>query len=201
MATTKITLNELRSIVKQIIKENNEFRDMDSSDIAAEEYDKIIGIYEEQLSELFNFNSLKNAYGEFVGKMKKESSALSEAIYGKFSERDRPYLMGALSSKFQYVPSTDDFPKDKYIKYIVDKAIIENLDAKYTPSEDYKYAVISKYVIGFEGREDRKYFRTKEAAKAYVADKPKMREYIGVEVNEKRTETLAEKIAKQLKSR
>jgi len=123
MATKKITLNELRSIVKQIIKENNEFRDMNSSDIAAEENSEIISLYEEQLSELFNFNSLENAYGEFVGKMKKESSALSKAIYGKFSEKDRSYLMRALSSKFQYIPSTDDFPKDNYIKYIVDKAI------------------------------------------------------------------------------
>ena len=60
--------------------------------------------------------------------------------------------------------------------------IEENLDAKYTPSEDYKYVVKSKSVIGFKGREDKMYFRTEEAAKAYVADgKPGMRKYLGVE--------------------
>ena len=60
--------------------------------------------------------------------------------------------------------------------------IEENLDAKYTPSEDYKYVVKSKSVIGLKGREDKMYFRTEEAAKAYVADgKPGMRKYLGVE--------------------
>ena len=123
MTTKKITLNELRSIVKQIVKENHEFRDMDNSDIAAEGDSEIIGIFEEQLSELFNFDDLENAYGEYVYTMKKESMSLAKAIYGKFSEKDRSYLMRALSSKFRYVPSTDDFPKDEYIEYIVDKAI------------------------------------------------------------------------------
>jgi vesicle coat complex subunit len=123
MATRKITSNELRSIVKRIIKENNEFRDMDDSDVAAEENSQIIDVYEEQLSKLFNFDTIENAYGEFDYTIKKELSGLYKAVNGKFLEKDRPYLMSALTSKFQYLPSTDDFPKEKYIKYIVNQSI------------------------------------------------------------------------------
>ena len=72
------------------------------------------------------------------------------------------------------IPNTPSVPLEDEIE--------ENLDAKYTPSEDYKYVVKSKSVIGLKGREDKMYFRTEEAAKAYVADgKPGMRKYLGVE--------------------
>ena len=36
----------------------------------------------------------------------------------------------------------------------------ENLDAKYSPDEIYKFAVKSKYIIGLQGREDTLYFKT-----------------------------------------
>ena len=72
------------------------------------------------------------------------------------------------------IPNTPSVPLEDEIE--------ENLDAQYTPSEDYKYVVKSKSVIGLKGREDKMYFRTEEAAKAYVADgKPGMRKYLGVE--------------------
>jgi hypothetical protein len=124
MATRKITSNELRSIVKRIIKENNEFRDMDDSDVAAEENSQIIDVYEEQLSKLFNFDTISNAYGKFEYTLRKELLAIYMAVDGKFLEKDRPYLMAALTKKFIYLPSTIlDFPKEEYIKYIVNKSI------------------------------------------------------------------------------
>ena len=56
----------------------------------------------------------------------------------------------------------------------------ENLDVKYQSDDVYKYAVKSKYVIGFQGREDVLYFKSEEEAKNYVNQKPTMREYLGV---------------------
>jgi hypothetical protein len=123
MITKKITSNQLRTLVKQIIKENSEFRDMDDSDVAADERFEIIGLYEDQLSELFDFNQLEGAYDEFIYTMKNETKKLAKSIVGKFSEKDRDYLTSALSAKFQYTPSTDDFKKEKYIEYLVDIAI------------------------------------------------------------------------------
>ncbi len=123
MSTKKITLNELRSLVKNIMNENNEFRDMDDSDVSAEHRFETIGIYEEQLSELFDFNSLDGAYGQFLSTIKNELRNLAKAISGKFSEKDRENLTSALSSKLQYTPSTDDFRKEEYIKKLVDIAI------------------------------------------------------------------------------
>ena len=60
----------------------------------------------------------------------------------------------------------------------------ENLDAKYAPTEEYKYAVRSEYIIGFQGREDILYFKSEEEAKKYVAQKPSMREYLGTSLHE-----------------
>ena len=56
----------------------------------------------------------------------------------------------------------------------------EGLDAKYTPDDVYKYAVKSKSIIGFQGREDILYFKSEQEAKQYVKQKPSMREYLGV---------------------
>ena len=64
------------------------------------------------------------------------------------------------------------------------KILSENLDAKYAPTEEYKYAVRSKYIIGFQGREDILYFKSEEEAKKYVAQKPSMREYLGTSLHE-----------------
>ena len=55
---------------------------------------------------------------------------------------------------------------------------MKSLDAKYQSSEVYKYAVRSKYIIGFEGREDVLYFKTEGEAKDYAIQKPESREYI-----------------------
>jgi hypothetical protein len=57
---------------------------------------------------------------------------------------------------------------------------IKRLDAKYTRNRDYKYAVMNKYVIGFQGREHILYFKSEQEAKDYVKEKPSMREYLGI---------------------
>ena len=51
----------------------------------------------------------------------------------------------------------------------------QNLDAKYQSNEIYKHAICSQYIIGFQGREDVLYFKSKEEAIAYVNQKPKSR--------------------------
>jgi ribosomal protein L21E len=55
-----------------------------------------------------------------------------------------------------------------------------NLDAKYTPDDVYQFAVESKYIIGFQGREDILYFKSKEEAKNYVKERPSNRTYLGI---------------------
>jgi len=55
-----------------------------------------------------------------------------------------------------------------------------NLDAKYTPDDVYQFAVESKYIIGFQAREDILYFKTKEEAKNYVKERPSNRTYLGI---------------------
>ena len=57
----------------------------------------------------------------------------------------------------------------------------ENLYAKYKSNDIYKYAVKSKYVIGFQGREDILYFNTENEALEYVKENPNKREYIGLD--------------------
>jgi hypothetical protein len=53
---------------------------------------------------------------------------------------------------------------------------------KYTPDDVYKYAVESKYIIGFQGREDILYFKSEQEAKDYVKEKPSSREYLGIKM-------------------
>ena len=65
------------------------------------------------------------------------------------------------------------------IAKLIKEELKENLDAKYSPDETYKYAVECKYIIGFEGRDDVKYFKTEEEAKDYAAEKPIQRTYVG----------------------
>ena len=60
----------------------------------------------------------------------------------------------------------------------------ENLDAKYSPDEIYKFAVKSKYIIGLQGREDTLYFKTEDEALNYVNQKPNSREYLGNNIKE-----------------
>ena len=55
-----------------------------------------------------------------------------------------------------------------------------NLNAKYKPSEEYKYAVEAKHVVGLQGKEDTLYFKSEKEAKDYASDKPGMRKYKGV---------------------
>lgn len=56
----------------------------------------------------------------------------------------------------------------------------EGLNAKYQASELYKYTVRSKYIIGFESRENILCFETEEDAKNYINQKPSSREYLGL---------------------
>lgn len=67
--------------------------------------------------------------------------------------------------------------------------IKENLDAKYSQDETYRFAVKSKYVIGFQGREDILYFKSKEEALNYVNQNPTTREYLGDNIKEE-TQTM-----------
>lgn len=72
----------------------------------------------------------------------------------------------------------EDFASTKHDD-LPDK-INENLDAKYQSDDIYKYAVNSKYIIGFQGREDILYFKTENDALNYVNQKPSTREYLGI---------------------
>ena len=124
MATKKITLNELRSIVKQIIKENNEFRDMDSSDIAAEEDNEIDAIYKEQLYELYDFEKFQNICGEFETIKNKEMNNIIHAIKNKFSKKDEERLHVALwELLIPYYPSRYDMGRElkDVVKMVIKK--------------------------------------------------------------------------------
>jgi len=72
----------------------------------------------------------------------------------------------------------EDFASTKH-KGLPEK-IDENLDAKYSPDENYKFVVESKYIIGFQGREDILYFKTESVALKFVNEKPKTRKYLGI---------------------
>jgi hypothetical protein len=123
MATNKITLNELRALVAQIIKEDNEFKDTsDLYDREKERFD-VVNIYEKKLLNLFKFNKIKDAYVEFYTTFNREISKLSSVIMDRYSEKDRGYLTLALSSIFKDIPSTSDINIDKIIEQIVDIAI------------------------------------------------------------------------------
>lgn len=51
---------------------------------------------------------------------------------------------------------------------------------KYQSSELNKYAVHSRYIVGFEERESTIYFQSESAARAYISQKPATREYLGL---------------------
>lgn len=70
---------------------------------------------------------------------------------------------------------------DNFTKVSTQLGIIsENLDAKYVADDLYKFGVKSQYVIGFQGREDVLFFKTEAEALAFVQQKPKNREYLGL---------------------
>jgi hypothetical protein len=73
-----------------------------------------------------------------------------------------------------------EFKLRSVIAKLIKEELKENLDAKYSPDETYKYAVECKYIIGFEGRDDVKYFKSEEEAKDYAAEKPIQRKYVGI---------------------
>jgi hypothetical protein len=109
--------------------------------------------------------------GEEVAKEKFRAKSLKDAKTISEEEYEEKYI-----SKF-----------GNPLNFIVSEAMADggmmgkggNLDAKYTPDDVYKYAVERKYIIGFQGREDILYFKSKEEANNYVKEKPSMRKYLG----------------------
>lgn len=84
---------------------------------------------------------------------------------------------------FRPTNDIDNLGSDVYRLYInptrEQNIMTENLDARYGSDETYRFAVKSKYIIGFQGREDILYFKTEEDALEYVSQKPETREYLG----------------------
>lgn len=95
---------------------------------------------------------------------------------------------------FKPTNDIDNLGNDVYRLYInptkEQNIMTENLDARYNSDETYRFAVKSKYIIGFQGREDILYFKTKENALEYVDQEPETREYLGDNNIEEDTQTM-----------
>jgi DNA-directed RNA polymerase subunit F len=128
MATKKITLNELRSIVKQIIKENDNYAYMSDSDISAENDGEITDIISEQLNELYDFDNLNNLASDYINKITKELNQSAIKIKDKFKNikpNQQGNLKSAIWKNINQLPLGDDYEKERYLNMLFKMAIGE----------------------------------------------------------------------------
>jgi hypothetical protein len=126
MATKKITLNELRTLVKQIIKENDNYFYMSDSDISAENGGEITDIISEQLNELYDFDGLNNLASSYITKINKELNQSATKIKDKFKNiKPNQYgnLKSAIWENIYQLPLGDDYEKKRYLNMLFKMAI------------------------------------------------------------------------------
>jgi hypothetical protein len=157
---------EKKMKLQEIVTGENPYFDTDPSDGDADE-DKNMAYgaenYHDKGKKAFDEGNLEKAQEYY-------EQALKFGSYIGWTERELPpYTKESLGeSKLRSV-----------IAKLIKEELKENLDAKYSPDETYKYAVECKYIIGFKEHDDIKYFKTEEEAKDYADEKPSQRTYVG----------------------
>ena len=173
--------------LQEIVTGENPYFDTDPSDGDADE-DKNMAYgaenYHDKGKKAFDEGNLEKAQEYY-------EQALKFGSYIGWTERELPpYTKESLGeSKLRSV-----------IAKLIKEELDENLDAKYSPDETYKYAVECKYIIGFKGHDDIKYFKTEEEAKDYADEKPSQRTYVGAKedlMNQNTNPNLNEPIEEQ----
>lgn len=162
----------------------------------------LTNVSEEQIKNFLWENMLDNGFSGLEINIHNLNETNSDGTISPDEEEERSKLIQAVKSKMEDIinyinnksseiggsfrsPGIKAEIKNILKQYInnLNENVNENLDAKYSPTEEYKYAVKNQYIIGFQGREDILYFKNEEEAKKYVNEKPSKREYLGANPN------------------